>query len=86
MLLDDLGLGSANITVGGALIAGLTWVWRKLNNVENKVSTLELKIAENYVTRPELKILEDKLDRHNEVVNAKIDNITNLLISKNSRE
>lgn len=83
MILEDLGLSGSNLTVGGSAIWALAWMWRKMNAVEVKVSSLELKMAEQYVTKPELKVLEDKLDRHNEVINTKVDNITNLLIQKN---
>lgn len=78
MLLEDLGIG--NITFGGATVAALAWMWRTMTGVKDTVSALELKIAENYVTRPELKVLEDKLDRHYEIANAKMDNIINLIV------
>lgn len=83
-MLEDLGFG--NITVNGVTIAAVTWVWRKLNGVEDKMSKLELKVAENYVTKPELKAIDEKLDRHNEIINSKIDNITTILIARNRNE
>lgn len=83
-MLEDLGFG--NITVSGVTIAAVTWVWRKLNGVEDKMSKLELKVAENYVTKPELKAIDEKLDRHNEIINSKIDNITTILIARNRNE
>lgn len=81
MILDDLGVGGGNLTVSGIIFAVVTWIWRKVSSTEEKVSTLELKIAENYVTRPELKVLEDKLDRYNDVMGAKIDNVNNNILN-----
>lgn len=80
MLLDDLGLPS-NFTIGGATIAGLLWIWRLISGIGDRMTSLELKVAENYVTRPELKVLEDKLDRHNEILNNKVDNVNNNLLT-----
>ena len=76
---DDLGWG--HISVSGALVAAMTWVWRKLSAVTGDMNKLELKVAENYVTRPEMKVLEDKLDRHYEVVNSKIDTVNTSILT-----
>lgn len=80
-MLDDFGVSGGNLTVSGTAVACIAWIWRKINGVETKVNAIELKIAEQYVTRPEVKILEDKLDRHNEILTGKIDNVNNNLLT-----
>lgn len=69
------------IEITTATISGLiVWIWKKIHNMESKMSQLELKIAENYVTKPELKALEDKVDKHTEILGNKIDKVNDNLL------
>lgn len=63
-------------TISGLIV----WIWKKMHNIEAKTIQLELKIAENYVTRPELKALEDKVDKHSEILGTKIDKVNDNLL------
>lgn len=73
-------MGGENLTIGGAIVAALTWVWKKMSSTDNKLAALQLKIAENYVTKAELKNLEDKLDHNLELTSAKLDKISDTLL------
>lgn len=73
-------IGGENLTFGGAILAALTWVWKKMNSTDTKLAALELEIAKTYVTKLELKRLEDKIDHNMELTGIKLDKITDTLL------
>lgn len=68
-------------TNGGLFGAVIAYIWRTTSSMDDKVTALELKVAENYVTKPELQRVEDKID----TMGNKIDTVNNnilLLLTK----
>ena len=49
---------------GGGILGALIWVWKKISATEDKMTALELKIAEDYAPKTAIKYIADKLDTH----------------------
>jgi hypothetical protein len=51
---------------GGGVLGALVWVWKKVAATEDKMTALELKIAQEYVNKETIKWVSARLDVHEE--------------------
>ena len=67
------------VTIGIAVVTGLGWLNTKLNgrihDLDRRVDTFELRIAENYLTKTEFSVALERVEQHMIRIENKLDKL-----------